>query len=149
NATSVAPITPAPSGVLQRKCACGNHATDGECEACGNKRDGMLQRKAADSSEVNEAPPIIHEVLNSPGQPLDADTRAFMEPRFEHDFSHVRVHTDAKAAESARAVDALAYTVGRDVVFGSGRFQPNTSVGQQLLAHELTHVLQQSAGAVT
>ena len=65
-------------------------------------------------------PPIVHEVLHSPGQPLDPATRAFMEPRFGHDFSTVRVHTDARAAASARTVNALAYTVGRDVVF-SGR----------------------------
>jgi len=67
-----------------------------------------------------------------------------MEPRFGHDFSHVRVHTDAKAAESAHAVNALAYTVGRDAVFGAGQFAPGTTNGKRLLAHELTHVMQQS-----
>jgi hypothetical protein len=66
-----------------------------------------------------------------------------MEPRFGHDFSRVRVHTDSKAAESARAVNALAYTVGRDVVFGAGQHVPGTSAGQRLLAHELAHVVQQ------
>jgi len=66
-----------------------------------------------------------------------------MEPRFGHDFSQVRVHTNAKVAESARAVNALAYTVGRDVVFGVGQYAPTTSAGQRLLAHELTHVVQQ------
>jgi hypothetical protein len=70
-----------------------------------------------------------------------------MEPRFGQDFSEVRVHTDAKAEESARAVNALAYTVGRDVVFGAGQYAPGTSAGQQLLAHELTHVVQQAPGA--
>src|SRR5262245_53103242 len=106
NAAPVAPITPAPSGVLQRKCDCGQHTmAGGECEACGKKREDVLQRKAADSSEMSEVPPIVHEVLRSPGQPLDA--RAFFEPRFGHDFSNVRVHTDARAAESARAVNAL------------------------------------------
>jgi hypothetical protein len=89
-------------------------------------------------------PPVIHEVLRSPGQPLDANTRAFMEPRFGHDFSSVRVHTNVKAAESARAVDALAYTVGRNIVFGSGGYAPSSSEGRRLLAHELTHVAQQS-----
>ncbi|MGB9632210.1 MAG: DUF4157 domain-containing protein [Chloroflexaceae bacterium] len=88
-------------------------------------------------------PPIVHEVLRSPGQPLDAETRAFMEPRFGHDFSRVRVHTDARAAESARAVNALAYTVGRDVVFGAGQYAPGASAGRRLLAHELAHVVQQ------
>jgi hypothetical protein len=93
---------------------------------------------------MNEVPPIVHEVLSSPGQPLDVQTRAFMEPRFGHDFSRVRVHTHTKAAESARAVNALAYTVGRDVVFGSDQFTPDTPAGRKLIAHELTHTLQQS-----
>jgi hypothetical protein len=90
-------------------------------------------------------PPIVHEVLRSSGQPLDAATRSFMEVRFGYDFSQVRVHTDAQAAESARAVNALAYTVGEDVVFGPDGFRPDTSAGQKLLAHELTHVLQQNS----
>ena len=88
----------------------------------------------------------MHEVLRSPGQPLDEATRAYFEPHFGHDFSGVRVHTDAKAAESARAVDALAYTVGHDVVFGSGRYSSGTSEGKRLLAHELAHVVQQRGG---
>ena len=83
--------------------------------------------------------------MRSPGQPLAPDTRAFMESRFAHDFSQVRVHTDAKAAESAQAVNALAYTVGRDIAFGSGAFQPKTTQGLHLLAHELTHTIQQRA----
>jgi len=104
-----------------------------------------VQLKAAGPSGpgVAEAPPIVHEVLRSPGQPLDKSTRTFMEPRFGQDFSAVRVHTDAKAAQSARAVQAKAYTVGRDVVFGSGEFAPGTHEGQRLLGHELTHVVQQ------
>jgi hypothetical protein len=83
-------------------------------------------------------------VLRSPGQPLDAATRAFMEPRFGHDFSRVRVHADAKANESALAVNALAYTMGNSVVFGSGNHTLHTTEGRKLLAHELTHVIQQS-----
>lgn len=71
-----------------------------------------------------------------------------MEPRFGHDFSQVRVHTDAKAAESARAVNALAYTIGQDVFFGLGEYMPSEITGQRLLAHELTHVLQQEANDV-
>src|SRR5262249_20343241 len=70
----------------------------------------------------------------------------FMEPRFGHDFSQVRVHADAKADASARAIGALAYTVGRDVVFRAGRYAPLTSAGRQLIAHELAHVLQQGGG---
>jgi Domain of unknown function (DUF4157) len=72
--------------------------------------------------------------------------RAFMEPCFRHDFSRVRVHTDARAAQSARTVNALAYTVGRDVVFGAGEYAPDTRKGSRLLAHELTHVVQQAGG---
>jgi len=81
--------------------------------------------------------------LRSPGEPLDATTRAFFEPRFGHDFSKVRVHVDSTAAESARAVNALAYTVAPHVVFGAGRHAPSTRSGRELLAHELTHVVQQ------
>jgi hypothetical protein len=102
-----------------------------------------LQRRAADQTEASTVPPVVHDVLRSPGQPLDAATRAFMEPRFGHDFSEVRVHTDAKAAESARAVNALAYTVGRDVVFGVGQYAPTSGAGRRLMAHELAHVMQQ------
>lgn len=91
----------------------------------------------------------MHDVLRSPGQPLDAATRAFFEPRFGYDLSQVRVHADAKAAGSARAVRALAYTVGRDVVFGSGQFSPGTAAGQKLLAHELAHAVQQSSTSPT
>src|SRR5260221_217089 len=132
------------TGILQRKCACGRHTiAGGECEECQQKHEGMLQRAAVSSASVNTVPPIVHEVLNSSGQPLDADTRAFVEPRFGHDFSQVRVHIDEKAAKSARSVNALAYTVGRDVVFGTGQYAPGTNEGEHLLAHELAHVVQQ------
>jgi uncharacterized protein DUF4157 len=134
---------PSPGGVLQRKCACGSRSTGGECEACGKKRGGMLQRKSGDSSEEHEVPPIVNEVLNSPGQPLDAGSRAFFEPRFGRDFSNVRIHNDAEAMESARAVHADAYTVGHHVVFGSGERSLEAPRGRHLLAHELTHVVQQ------
>jgi outer membrane protein OmpA-like peptidoglycan-associated protein len=85
-------------------------------------------------------------VLRSPGQPLDAATRAVLEPRFGHDFSRIRIHTDAQAADSARAVNALAYTVGEDVVFGRGQYRPESSDGQRLIAHELAHTIQQAGG---
>ncbi len=128
--------------ILQRKCACGQHTVaGGECAECRTKR---LQRKSAGRSEPESVPPIVHEVLRSSGQPLDTETRAFMEPRFGQDFSQVRVHTDAKAAESAWAVNALAYTVGHDIVFGDGQFSPQTVSGRKLMAHELTHVVQQA-----
>lgn len=139
-------FTPTPTGLLQRKCACGSHTmADGECEECKKKQ--LFQRKATDRNEASVVPPIAHEVLRTPGQPLDPSTRAFFEPCFGHDFSQVRVHTDAKAADSARAVNALAYTVGRDVVFGLGMYKPETALGKQLLTHELTHVLQQNGAS--
>lgn len=94
---------------------------------------------------------VFDDVLRSPGEPLDLDTRAFMESRFGHDFSQVRVHTGSRAAESARSLDALAYTVGQDIVFGAGHFAPGAADGRRLLAHELAHVVQQSgrAGAMS
>ena len=92
-------------------------------------------------------PPGAQEALRSAGQPLDSATRAFMEPRFGQDFSQVRVHTDGQAAQSAREVNALAYTLGQDVVFGTGQHAPRSAAGQELIAHELTHVIQQSRAA--
>ena len=193
-------FSPLSTGILQRKCAsCGQHTiAGGECTECG-KKNQFLQRRSASQAETPEVPPIVYDVLRSPGQPLDAGTRTFMESRFGHDFSHVqihttlpqepqtkltvgssrdiheqeaeqvadavlqvrtpqasntgpgigydfsqvRVHTDAKAADSARAVNALAYTVGRDIVFGAGQYAPSSKEGQRLLAHELTHTIQQ------
>lgn len=102
-----------------------------------------MQRSAMGSARSAFAPRVVHDVLRSPGQPLDSNTRAFFEPRFGHDFSNVRVHTDGKAAESAQAVSAHAYTAGRDVVFGHGQYSPSTAEGRKLLGHELTHVVQQ------
>jgi len=142
-------FTPVAQGVLQRKCSCGTHTmAGGKCESCG-KKNPSLQRKTQHSGlstqQSDPVPPIVHEVLRSPGHALDAPTRAFFEPRFRHDFSQVRVHTDAKAAESAQAVNALAYTVGRDVVFAAGKYDPHTESGKDLLAHELVHAVQQDS----
>jgi hypothetical protein len=106
----------------------------------------LVQRRVTSGGTgVMEAPPIVHDVLSSSGQPLDAATRAFFEPRFGHDFSQVRVHCDDRAAVSARVVSAHAYTVGDHVVFGAGRFAPETREGRHLLGHELTHTLQQQS----
>lgn len=92
-------------------------------------------------------PPIVSQVLESPGEPLDTATRSFMEPRFGHDFSQVRVHTAGAAAASAAAVQARAYTVGQHIVLGAGSPAPGSLSGRLLLAHELAHVVQQSGGA--
>jgi len=112
-----------------------------------NLSSAQVQRLGA-GSQVSEASaqPQIDSVLSKSGQPLDLATQTFMERRFGHDFSQVRVHTDGQAAASARAVNALAYTVGSHVVFESGQYAPHTPGGQHLLAHELTHVLQQGQG---
>jgi Domain of unknown function (DUF4157) len=95
------------------------------------------------------APAAAAQAIPDDGQPLDAATRAFMEPRFGHDFAKVRVHTDARAAESAASYSARAYTLGSDIVFGAGEYTPGTSDGQHLLAHELTHVVQQNGSAAS
>lgn len=144
--TPMMSVTSARQVSMQRKCACGGTpGPTGECEACRRKR---LQRKA-EASELGSrnaslVPPVVYEALRSPGQPLDPATRAFMEPSFGRDFSGVRVHTDAKAAESAQAVNALAYTVGQDVIFGADQYAPETAPGRRLLAHELAHTAQQA-----
>ena len=194
--TPLSSFTPDHTGLLQRKCACGRSpGLSGECAECAKKK-GLLQRKASSDCERTEVPPIVHDVLRSPGEPLDPATRAFFEPRFgldftreaEHatsplivaspgtpleqeadqvadhllrqpgdgqttkgkplgvDLSRIRVHTDLKAARSAAAVDALAYTVGANIVFGAGQYNPGATSGRRLLAHELTHVVQQSSG---
>jgi hypothetical protein len=87
----------------------------------------------------------VHNVLGGSGHPLDAASRAFFEPRFGRDFSRVRIHTGLQAAESTRAIHARAYTRGSDIVFDQGEYQPSSQAGRHLLAHELTHVLHQSA----
>lgn len=133
-----------PEPQSQPFCPCG-----GGCLSCQSKQPSKepdnLQTKGLGASDTGHAaaPPIVHEVLRSPGQPLDLATRAFFEPRFGHDFSQVRVHADAKAADSAKAVNALGYTVGRHMVFSTGQYAPNNPQGKRLLAHELTHVMQQ------
>lgn len=112
--------------------------------SCPVRNPLVARRQAVDTpGSPSLAPPIVHRVLNAPGQPLDAATRTLMEPRFGYDFSRVRVHSDAQAAESAQAVNAAAYTVGSHVVLGSGGANPGEIAGRWLLAHELTHVVQQ------
>jgi hypothetical protein len=130
------------SAPVLRRCACGGGGGPaGECAECRKKR---LQRgPSASAPSVDAAPGIVHDVLRSPGKPLDASTRAFMEPRFGHSFADVRVHADEHAAESASAVGARAYAVGRDVVFGGGMYAPASTQGRKLIAHELAHVVQQ------
>ncbi len=107
--------------------------------------DKTLSRKASGAgSSVDEIPPLVHDVVDAPGALLDAVTRNFFEARFGHDFSRVRVHSGAAAEQSARQVNASAYTMGQNVVFGAGQYAPGTHDGRRLIAHELTHVVQQS-----
>jgi Domain of unknown function (DUF4157) len=128
-------ITPVTAHQAQRKCA--------ECEE-EEEEEGALQRKESGSTEAPAAaPPMVYETLSSPGRPLDTNTRTFFESRLGSDFSEVLVHDDARAAESAGAMNALAFTVNRHVFFGSGQYSPGTERGNRLLAHELAHVLQQ------
>ena len=139
-----AAVTPAINGNLQRKCACGNHTQSGrECIQCKKAHLG-LQRKADEPNKASDIQSIVHEVLHSSGEPLNSVIRNYFEPRFGHDFSQVQVHADTKAAASAQAENALAYTVGQDIVFGAGQYKPEASAGRSLLAHELAHVVQQS-----
>jgi hypothetical protein len=218
-------FTPVKTGILQRKCACGNSASlTGKCSECENKRL-TLQRYSLDRDEVSQVPPIVHEVLRSlsssfdpvdqitiesnferdlsrvpavgrpndsyeeeadriaaqvtrmsesrelginqlktlpgylsapssetsshinplqdAGHPLPPSLRTFFEPGFGFNFERVRIHTDTEAAKSARKLNAQAYTVGQHIVFGTGKYAPETTKGRELLAHELTHVYQQ------
>lgn len=103
-----------------------------------------VQRKEANSSGHSPGrSSSVHQVLKSPGRPMDTITRNLMESRFGHDFSEVRLHTGAHSALSARSMNAHAYTSGKNIVFAPGKFTPETKDGQRLLAHELTHVIQQ------
>ena len=175
------------SGVLQRKCGCGNHTVSGgQCSECSKKQSGLqlklavgpvndsyeqeadriadqvlrgpaqrplsapptqIQRytgRASNSAET--APDSVGRVLSGSGTPLDSVLRQDMEQRFGHDFSRVRVHSGSDAAESARELNAHAYTVDHNVVFGAGQFNPGGQAGRRLIAHELTHVVQQTGG---
>jgi len=107
-----------------------------------------VQTKHVDRSDAGQttAPPIVNEVLASSGQALDRSVRGVFEARFGHDFSQVRVHSGPLAEQSARDLNASAYTVGHNIVFGVGRFAPGTPEGRRLIAHELSHVLQQQHG---
>jgi hypothetical protein len=100
-------------------------------------------RRAAVGTVPVAAPPLVATALNTPGAPLDGSARTVMESYFGHDLTHVRVHVGSVAAQSADEIHAAAYTAGRDIVFGADRYQPATPEGRKLLAHELTHVLQE------
>jgi hypothetical protein len=123
-----------------------------KCQSCEDEEEAKtLQPKLSvhASTPGSEAPAIVHEVLRCSGQPLDTVSQTFFQPRFGHDFAHIRIHTDPQAAQSARDVGALAYTAGNHIVFAAGQYAPTTSTGKALLAHELAHCVQQSAHSGT
>jgi outer membrane protein OmpA-like peptidoglycan-associated protein len=124
---------------VQKNCACG-----GTCEDCQRNADVVHRLNGSPKVGVDNVPRIVDEVLQSSGQPLEDSTRMSMESSLGADFSGVRVHNDERAGDSASAINALAYTVGRNVVFGKGQFAPGTQSGRHLLAHELVHVVQQT-----
>ncbi len=131
---------------LQRKVAVGPPDDAFEREADRIAAAVVSGSRASSRERVSPAPRVAATdgpVPEGSGRPLDPGVRAFMEPRFGHDFSHVRVHTGPAAGESALSYDALAFTLGRDIVFGAGQYAPETPAGRGLLAHELTHVVQQ------
>jgi hypothetical protein len=109
------------------------------------EEEEILQTKEIPGQTPEVTPNLEYRInaLKGGGQPLPESVRAFFEPRFGYDFSQVRVHTETQAAESAQALSAVAYTVGRDIVFGAGQYTPDTTTGRRFLAHELTHVVQQ------
>lgn len=125
---------------------------DRKCSTCGMEREDEkkiidIGRRPSSTFNLEASEEFTNEINNirsSNGSLLDSSTKEFMNSRFGHDFSSVRVHTDESAARSANSANARAYTIGNDVVFGKGQYQPNTLEGRRLLAHELTHVVQQN-----
>jgi hypothetical protein len=128
-------FNPAISSV-QRKCA--------KCE----EEEKVQMKSQGVGTPGMEAPASVHDVINSGGQTIDPGAREFFEPRFGQDFSGVRIHTNSSAAQSAHDINALAYTTGNNIVFNQNQYAPNTDKGKRLLAHELTHVIQQNRNQV-
>ena len=129
----------------QRACACGGTCADCQSKQLGSSSPSLqMTHVDARGAALTDAPATVHETLSASGQPLDAPTRAFMEPRFGLDFASVRVHQGARSARSAADVSARAYTVGQHIVFGAGEYAPETHQGRRLIAHELAHVVQQT-----
>ena len=143
------PLRPTPFHLLDRHLELKPLTPSNAPSAPKKKEEGVTVQRKADSSAMGTPVPAgVHEVLHSPGTPLDGDTRRVMESRIGVNFGNVRVHTDARAAASARAMRANAYTVGRDVVFASGQYSPHSPDGQKLLAHELAHTIQQAGHSI-
>ncbi len=135
--TNVASVQHGAGPSIQRQCAC-----KGSCDKC-KKKQLSLKRVSGSENQSAEVPTSVDAVLRKSGEPLDAATRSFMEPRFGYDFSPVRVHTNSAAARAARDVSALAFTVGNHIAFAAGQYRPGSEKTNRLLAHELAHVVQQ------
>jgi hypothetical protein len=133
------------TNIAQKQCTCGGQiGAGGECPQC-NAGNLPVQRKAISAGAPAAASTVLPDILRfGAGRSLDASSRGLMESHLGFGFGDVRVHTGEEAAESAKAINARAYTIGRDVVFGKGEYEPATSDGKRLLAHELTHVVQQN-----
>jgi hypothetical protein len=130
-------------GAPRGSCACGGGCSHCRGRSWSRTSQPIVRQASSDHGQV--APAGVQDALgNSTGQPLDASTRAFMEPRFGHDFSRVRVHTDAAAASASRNLSASAFTLGSSIFFNADRYEPHRLSGLGLIAHELTHVMQQS-----
>ncbi|MFT3823209.1 MAG: DUF4157 domain-containing protein [Chitinophagaceae bacterium] len=146
--TNTPNITP-----VQRKCAaCEEEKKKNVQRKCAHceEEDKKAQRKEANTPPTtgnNHLDTYVSSISGS-GQPLSAETRNYFEPRFGRDFSNVRVHTDSVAAKSAQSINAQAYTTGNNIVFNNGHYAPGTEGGKKLLAHELTHVVQQGSNDV-
>ena len=147
------------AGDRERAGEVGRALAAGEAGHLGSEAMLHLQRSAGNAGvaqllgeeqeqEPAESSPVKDVVGRGGGRPLDDQVRTDMEGRFGADFSHVRVHTDGQASASAQSVNAHAYTVGTDIVFGGGSYDPATTTGQRTIAHELTHVVQQQSGPV-
>jgi hypothetical protein len=136
-----------PEPQLQSAGACSGNLPNGRAGPPGSATQ-RIETTHGGSAPMGKtgAPALVNEVLAEPGQPLQPAARAFFEPRFGYDFSAVRVHSDASAGRSALEINARAYTVGQHLVFGTGKLAPETDEGRRLLAHELTHVVQQDGG---
>jgi hypothetical protein len=126
-------------------CAPGEETCE-DCRSQGRDDSVGVRRATGTGGGETVAPPIVRQVLDSSGRPLDAAVRTDMEQRFDRDFGAVRVHTDEAATCSAGSIDALAYTAGSQIVFGQGQYAPHSDSGRRLLAHELAHVVQQAGG---
>jgi hypothetical protein len=124
--------------------------TAGSADAAADAPAARVSRRAdLSAGRMRTAPASVSQAIEGRGEPLGRAERAFFEPRFGHDFSRVRVHRDAAAAASAGEIAARAFTVGNHVVFGAGRYAPETGSGRALIAHELAHVVQQTRGGAT